>query len=86
MIPIFGIHLALVGYLICRSSSIPKALGVLLIVVGAGWLVYLLKPYLYPGAPLNFVPWVGFGELIFPLWLIIRGWRIPGPALPEATE
>ena len=35
---IFGIHLALVGYLICRSTYIPKALGIVLIIVAAGWL------------------------------------------------
>ena len=83
---IFGIHLALVGYLICRCSYIRKVLGILLIIVGAGWLIYPLKPYLYPSAPLDFIPWVGFGELVFPLWLVIMGWRIQEPALPHAAR
>jgi len=76
---IFGIHLDLVGYLIFRSRYIPKVLGILLIVIGVGWVIYPLKPYLYPRAQIDFIPWAGFAELIFPLWLLIRGWKIQEP-------
>jgi len=74
---IFGIHLCLVGYLTYRSRYIPRILGILLFLVGLGWVVYSLRPYLYPTADFGFIPLVGFGELIFPLWLVIRGWKIP---------
>jgi len=79
---IFGIHLDLVGYLIYRSTYIPKILGVLLVIVGVGWVVYPLKPYLYPNAPFDFIPWAGFGELIFPIWLLIKGWKLKIPDNP----
>jgi hypothetical protein len=74
---IFGIHLALLGYLIYRSSYIPRVLGILLFILGTSWVIYCLSPYLYPTAPLGFIPLAGFGELIFPLWLVIRGWKLP---------
>jgi hypothetical protein len=77
---IFGIHLGLLGYLIYRSRYIPKILGILLVIVGTGWVINSLRPYLYPNADLGFIPIAGFGELIFPLWLLIRGWRIKEPA------
>lgn len=77
---IFGIHLALLGYLIFQSGYIPKILGILLAIDGLGWIVYCLRPYLYPDAPLGFIPIFGFAELIFPLWLVIRGWKIRAPA------
>lgn len=40
-------------------------------------MIYPLKPYRYPNAQIDFIPWAGFAEYIFPLWLLLRGWRIP---------
>ena len=77
---IFGLHLVLLGYLIIRSGYIPAILGGILALLGAGWVIYCLRPYLYPSAPLDFIPLLGFGELLFPLWLVIRGWKIKEPA------
>jgi hypothetical protein len=77
---IFGIHLVLVGFLIVRSGYVPWWLGVILIVNGLGWVVDSLQPYLYPDATLGFVFYTFFGELVFMLWLLIRGWSIPEPA------
>jgi uncharacterized protein DUF4386 len=77
---IFAIHLLLIGALIVRSSYIPKWLGALLIVNGAVWLFNGLKPYLYPQASLGFAGFAVWFELVFMLWLLIRGWKIPDPA------
>ena len=77
---IFGIHLLLIGYLIVRSSYIPWWLGILLIINGLGWMINSLQPYLYPDANLGFIFITFFGELVFMLWLLIRGWKIPEPA------
>ena len=76
---IFGIHLGLLGYLICRSWYIPRFIGILLVVDGVIWVVNPLKPYLYPNANLGFIFLVSFSELTLPLWLVIRGWKIPEP-------
>lgn len=90
-IVIFAIHLLLVGYLIVRSGYIPWWLGALLIVNGLAWIVNNLRPYLYPDANLGFI-WIAFyGEIVFMLWLLIRGWKIQEPesarvrAMPAAT-
>ncbi len=76
---IFGIHLLLVGYLIVRSHYIPWWLGILLIINGLGWMINGLQPYLYPDANLGFIFITFFGELVFMLWLLIRGWKIQEP-------
>ena len=76
---IFGIHLALLGYLICRSRYVPWIIGILLALDGLGWVINGLRPYLYPNANLGFFFTMSFVELIFPLWLVIRGWKIPEP-------
>jgi hypothetical protein len=74
---IFGIHLGLLGYLIFRSGYIPKVIGILLVLDGLVWIVNPLQPYLYPNASLGFLFPISFVELTLPLWLVIRGWKIP---------
>ena len=77
---IFALHLGLLGFLMLRSDYLPKWIGVLLVLDGFGWVIYPLKPYLYPTAPIDFIPLFAFVELSLPLWLVIRGWKIPEPA------
>lgn len=73
---VFGIHLVLVGYLIARSSYIPKILGIALVLDGLAWIATELQPYLYPGVNVDGLFFVFFIELVFMLWLLIFGWRI----------
>jgi hypothetical protein len=72
----FGLHLCLLGYLVFRSDYIPKILGVLLIISGLGYLMNGLKPFMLPDTKIDFAFYTFYGELIFMLWLIIRGSRI----------
>jgi hypothetical protein len=72
----FGIHLGLLGYLAIRSKYIPSILGVLLIIAGSGYLLTNLKPFLFPTINLDFAEYTFYGELIFMLWLLIKGPRI----------
>jgi hypothetical protein len=81
---IFGIHLVLLGYLIYRSRYIPRIIGVLLVYDGLGWVIVSLQPYFYPNAPFGFFLRTSFVELILPLWLLIRGWKIQEPAAGQA--
>jgi hypothetical protein len=76
---IFAIHLVLLGYLIYRSGYIPRIIGILLVIDGLGWVIDSLQPYFYPDAHLGFIFITFFGELIFMLWLLIRGWKIREP-------
>lgn len=76
---IFGIHLGLLGYLVCRSGYIPRIVGIALAIAGIGYVVYNLRPYLYPDAQIGFVFAAFAGELVFLVWLAIWGWRIPEP-------
>ncbi len=82
---IFGIHLVLLGYLIFRSGYIPWIIGILLVIDGVGWMFNSLRPYLYPDVHLGFFCHFAFSELILPLWLLIRGWKIPEPVLSPSS-
>ena len=71
----FGIHLGLLGYLVFRSKYIPRIVGILLIIAGLGYMLTTLKPYLFPGIDVGFAEYTYYGELIFMLWLLIKGSR-----------
>jgi Domain of unknown function (DUF4386) len=79
----FGIHLVLLGFLIIRSSYIPWVVGALLVINGLGWMIDSLQPYVMPKANLAFTTYTFFGEIVFMLWLLIRGWRIPAEISPD---
>jgi hypothetical protein len=78
---LFAIHLVLLGYLIYRSTYIPKIIGVLLCANGLAWLIDTLQPYLYPDINLRFLFIAYLAELVFMFWLLVRGWKIQDPAL-----
>ena len=79
---LFGVHLALLGYLCFRAGYIPRYIGVLLAIAGLGYVVMYLGPYLYPEVELGWLFATFFGELVFMLWLLLRGWRLPGGSRP----
>jgi hypothetical protein len=68
----FGLHCFVVGYLIFRSSFLPRALGALMMFAGIGWLTFLFPPLASQLAPFNMIPG-GIGELTLTLWLLVRG-------------
>jgi hypothetical protein len=76
---IFGIHLLFLGYLVFRSGYIPKIFGVVLIITGLGYLLTELRLYLFPGISVDFAKYTFYGELIFMLWLLIKGAKIKEP-------
>lgn len=68
----FGLWCALTGYLILRSTFLPRILGVLLAVDGLGWMLYVHPPLAY-----HLFPIIGaasaIAEIPLQLWLIIMG-------------
>jgi hypothetical protein len=72
----FGAHLVIVGYLVYKSSYIPKFIGILLAIAGIGYAVQNLNSYLFPEPDLTYVAIALLGELVFMFWLLIWGWRI----------
>jgi hypothetical protein len=69
----FGMHLFLLGIVAFRSGFVPKAIGIILILAGASYLIDYLGWMLFPDLGLGVSFIFGYGELIFMFWLLIWG-------------
>jgi hypothetical protein len=68
----WGLWLLPLGLLIFRSGFLPKLLGILLVIGGVGYLIDSATQLLFPGLP-TISQFTFIGELLFPLWLLIKG-------------
>ena len=69
---IFGFWCVLIGYLIIRSTFIPRAIGVLEMLAGLCWLTFLWLPLAHALSPYN-QALAGLGEMSLTLWLLVMG-------------
>jgi hypothetical protein len=68
----FGFHCLLIGYLILRSTFLPRIIGGLMMFAGVGWLTCLLPPLAESLAPYNIIPG-SLGEISLTVWLLMKG-------------
>lgn len=72
----WGLWLFPLGLLAYRSGFIPRILGILLILNGCSYLLNSLSGVVLPQYEHQLARWLmpfGFGELLFMLWILIRG-------------
>lgn len=68
----FGLWCIFTGYLIFRSTFLPRVLGVLLTISGLGWVIYLFPPLAIRLFPIIAAASAA-GEIPLELWLIVKG-------------
>lgn len=69
----WGLWLLPLGYLVFKSGYIPRILGVLLIIGGLGYLIDFVIFFLFPNFNATISQFTFLGELLLPLWLLIKG-------------
>ncbi len=78
---LYGIASALRGYLMMRSGYLPRVIGILFMIGGAGFFLrsvtYLLAPSL--STQLLLIP-MAFAAIPLMIWLLVRGGRIAAVA------
>ncbi len=71
-LPFFGVFQLFLGYLIFRSTFLPRILGVLIALAGVGWLIFLSPPT--ADAVSTYLEVLGFvAEASLMLWLLVIG-------------
>lgn len=83
----FGGYCVLIGYLIVRSTFLPRVLGVLMAFAGFGWFTFFSPSLAGSLAPYNMAVSV-LGESVLCVWLIFKGvneqrWREQAAAAAE---
>src|SRR5262249_12384285 len=72
----FGFYNLLIGYLILRSTFLPRILGVLLAISGMYYQIVNFAEFLSPAFAAHlepYVPVIGMAELLPALWLLVKG-------------
>ena len=76
----WGLWLLPMGYLVLKSGFISKIPGVFLLIAGSGYLIdtfaKLLSPNYGTTVFATIISVTLFGELVFPIWLLIKGVNI----------
>jgi hypothetical protein len=72
----WGLGLLPLGYLVFKSGFLPRILGILLIIGGFGYLIDFFIFILFPNFDVTVSQFAFIGELLFPLWLLIKGVNI----------
>lgn len=73
---LFGSYNLLIGYLIFRSTFLPRILGVLLAISGVCYLINSFATILAPAFAAQLTPYIlipGGAELLLALWLVVFG-------------
>ncbi|HEY8051169.1 MAG TPA: DUF4386 domain-containing protein [Ramlibacter sp.] len=68
---LFAVYDLLLGWLVWRSAFVPRWIGALLMLAGAGWLAFLWAP-LAAAASAVVLPLGAAAEIVLMLWLLFR--------------
>lgn len=61
------------GYLVFKSGFLPRMLGILLLIACLGYLIECFTFFLFPNFHVTISMFTFWGEVLFPLWLLIKG-------------
>ena len=78
---VFGIYLIFGGILIYKAYYIPKVMGALIMLAGLPYIIISLQPYFFKEYDLSYMMVFYVGELIFGIWLLVKGRRVKEPGL-----
>ena len=84
-----GLWLFPLGLLVYRSGFLPRFLGVWLFIAGCGWIVVSVIALLFPqyyDTAFSYAQPVVLGEMVFALWLFVKGPNLQAYASNQSLE
>ena len=69
----WGLWLFPMGYLVFKSGFLPRIIGILLMIGCFGYLIDSFAVFLFPNANVQIAPFTFWGEILLPLWLLVKG-------------
>ena len=69
----WGLWLFPMGYLVFKSGFLPRILGILLMIGCFGYLFDSVTFFLFPNLDVTISQYTFIGEILLPLWLLIKG-------------
>ncbi len=69
----WGLWLFPMGYLVFKSGFLPKFIGILLMIGCFGYMIDSVTFLLYPNLDFTVSEFTFIGEVLLPLWLVIKG-------------
>jgi len=84
-----GLWLFPLGLLVYRSGFLPRFLGVWLFIAGCGWVVVSVIALLFPqyyDTAFSYAQPVVLGEMVFALWLFVKGPNLQAYASNQSLE
>ena len=84
-----GLWLFPLGLLVFRSAFLPRFLGVWLIIAGFVWLILSVIALVFPAyydSAFRFAQPVVLGEMVFALWLLVKGANVDAQASNRAMH
>jgi len=73
---LFAMYDLIIGWLVLKSNVLPRALGIVLMVAGAGWFTFIWPPLASELAPVV-LPFGALAEIALMLWLIVKNPEAP---------
>ncbi|MFN2136775.1 MAG: DUF4386 domain-containing protein [Candidatus Promineifilaceae bacterium] len=70
---LFGLHLALLGYLAFQAEGMPWWLGALLLIAGFGYIFDPVVALLFPNSAVAVSQFTFIGEMVLAIWLVVKG-------------
>jgi hypothetical protein len=70
---IFSLWVMLLGFLMFKSGYVPRLLGMLMMVAGAGYVADFLVFFLLPQVDVQIAAFAFLAEVAFPFWLLVKG-------------
>lgn len=84
-LPLFALFDLAIGYLIVRSTFLPRVLGWLMMLAGAGWLTFVWAP-LATQLSRVVLPFGALAEILLMLWLLVKGVNVAAWQARQARE